>query len=121
MSAATFRRACRLAFFACALGVLVLSLMSPATSDVVSFGWDMANHALAFFALGVLALLGFRAPAGWILAALIGYGVAIEGLQSLTADRSAEWADLLADAIGLAAAWAAVGAGRFAARGSGAR
>ncbi|RZA07387.1 MAG: VanZ family protein, partial [Proteobacteria bacterium] len=33
------------------------------------------------------------------------YGGLIEVLQSLTPDRSAEWADLLADGIGLGVGW----------------
>jgi VanZ family protein len=37
-----------------------------------------------------------------VLAALLAYGGLIEILQSLTPYRSAEWADLLADGLGLA-------------------
>ena len=35
----------------------------------------------------------------------LAYGSMIEVLQSFTPDRMAEWADLLADALGLAVGW----------------
>ncbi|GJG98869.1 VanZ family protein [Cupriavidus pauculus] len=91
----------RLLFAACALGVLVLSLLPPDAPEV-STGWDKSNHLLAF---GVLAVLGVRAWPGraWhVVVGLIAYGGMIEFLQSLTTYRDASWLDLLADGVGIA-------------------
>ena len=96
-------RAC---FWMCVVAVLVLSLMPP-TPHMPSTGWDKANHALAF---AVLAWLGCSAWPGRttrVLCGLLAFGVLIEGLQSLTPYRVAEWADLLADVLGLALGWGA--------------
>ena len=46
-----------------------------------------------------------------LLAGLLAYGALIEVLQSFTPNRSADWRDLVADAVGLALGW---GAGRLA-------
>lgn len=99
----------RWAFWACALAVLVLSLMPP-TPRMPTTGWDKSNHLLAF---GALALLGRQAwprrTVAWLAGLLLAYGGLIEVLQSFTPDRFAEWADLLADTLGilcgLALAW----------------
>ena len=58
----------------------------------------------AMLAFGTLAVLGCRAfprRAVAVLCALLAYGGLIELLQSLTPYRSAEWADWLADGLGL--------------------
>ena len=97
------------AFWACALAVLVLALMPP-TPRMPSTGWDKSNHLLAF---GTLALLGRRAwprrAVAWLAGLLLAYGGLIEILQSFTPDRSAEWADLLADALGIGCGLALAG------------
>lgn len=83
------------------VALLVLSLLPP-SADLPSTGWDKTNHVLGFAALG---WLGHRSWPGRLRATLVGllaYGVLIEGLQSLTPDRSAEFADVIADGIGLA-------------------
>ncbi|WP_338011430.1 VanZ family protein [Cupriavidus sp. IDO] len=90
----------RLLFWPCAIAVLVLSLMPP-TQPMPTTGWDKSNHALAFL---VLALLGRRAYVGrgvGVLFALVAYGGLIELLQGMTSYRDADWADLLADSIGI--------------------
>jgi VanZ family protein len=84
--------------------VALLSLM-PMPPQTASLGWDKANHLLAFAALAVCAVFGFRGrrAALWaVLAALLAFGAAIELLQQLVPNRQAEWADLLADALGIA-------------------
>jgi VanZ like family len=90
----------RWAFWVCALAVLVLSLM-PIVSHMPSTGWDKSNHMLAFAVLIVLGLSGYPGRMVLLLLGLLAYGGLIEVLQSLTPDRFAEWADLLADALGL--------------------
>lgn len=93
----------RLPFWICLVAVLVLSLLPPSI-NMPSTGWDKFNHALAF---GVLALLSSRAYPNHclrLLVLLLAYGGLIEVLQSFTTYRLAEWADLLADGIGLIAA-----------------
>jgi VanZ family protein len=98
------------------LAVLLIAItwlaLSPAPPPTVDTGWDKSNHAMAFAALafvGVWAL--WPRPRQWLLlvVALLAYGGAIEIAQSFVPPRSADWADLLADglgiAIGLVAAW----------------
>ncbi|WP_432259958.1 VanZ family protein [Cupriavidus sp. TMH.W2] len=95
----------RLLFWGCAAAVLVLSLLPP-SQPLPTTGWDKANHMLAFAVLGVL---GRRAYAGhgWaVWLGLLAYGGLIELLQGQTGYRDADWLDLLADCIGLAAGMA---------------
>lgn len=93
-------RLVRMAFWACAIAVLVLSL-APVTTPMPSTGWDKTNHLLAFSTLAFLGRGAFPGRMVAVLGALLAYGGLIEVLQSFTPDRAAEWADLLADAIGL--------------------
>lgn len=87
-------------FCACVLAILVLSLI-PVGPEMPTTGWDKTNHLLGF---GMLAVLGLRA---WpdrklrVWLGLMALGALIEALQSLTAYRSAEWGDWLADVLGL--------------------
>ncbi|MDD5334879.1 MAG: VanZ family protein [Rhodoferax sp.] len=94
-------------FFVCALVVMVLALM-PSPPPMITTGWDKSNHLLAF---GVLAWLGCKAfpqHLAFTLLSLLAYGALIEILQSFTPTRSAEWLDLLADAVGILAGWMVV-------------
>ena len=80
--------------------------LSPAPPDGLDTGWDKLNHASAFAALTVVAVFAFpRSPRSlWLLlAGLLCFGGAIEIAQSFTPTRNAEWGDLLADAVGIAA------------------
>jgi VanZ family protein len=89
-----------------ALSVVTALSLLPLGPDAPTTGWDKTNHLLAF---GWLAIVGCRA---WpqrhaaALAGLLAYGGLIEVLQSFTGYRSAEWGDLLADALGLLLGWA---------------
>lgn len=94
----------RRAFWLCALAVLVLSLM-PTMPHLPSTGWDKSNHLLGFAVLAALGCLAWPGRAARVLLGLLAYGVLIEGLQALTPHRFAEWADLLADAFGVALGW----------------
>lgn len=95
----------RRAFWLCAMAVLVLSLM-PGAERLPSTGWDKSNHLLAFATLALLGCLAWPALVLRLLVALLAYGALIEVLQSFTPTRRAEWADLLADALGLLLGWA---------------
>ena len=94
----------RLTFFACLLAVLVLSLLPQADLPPVNTGWDKADHAFAYLVLGLLGLAAFPGRVVLVFAGLVAFGGAVEMLQGLTTWRFAEWSDLLADVIGLAAA-----------------
>ena len=83
--------------------ITVLALM-PAPPHDLDLGWDKLNHTTAFAALAVCAVFGWRserAAALAVLLALLAFGGAIELLQLQVPNRSAEWADLGADAIGI--------------------
>ncbi len=83
------------------IGWLALSPRPPAGADL---GWDKLNHAGAFAALAAAAYLSLRAARGRpvALSALLAYGGLIEMAQTFVAGRHGEWADLLADAVGIA-------------------
>ncbi len=97
-------RVLRWLFIATALIVMALSL-APLGSDAPSLGWDKANHLVAFAGLALLGCLAYPGHTGIVLVGLLAYGGLIEVLQSFTSYRSAEWADLLADALGLPIGW----------------
>ncbi|MFT6643848.1 MAG: VanZ family protein [Patiriisocius sp.] len=83
----------------CVITWLALTSEPPKTSQII--GWDKANHGLAFF---VLAGLGYfsvlqRNMLVWVLLAT--YGVAIELSQSYLGYRYFEFADMLANCVGI--------------------
>lgn len=87
--------------------LLVISYLalSPAPPKTLDSGWDKLNHLAAFGCLAFCAFYGAGHARGrWLLAplALLGYGVLIELLQSQLPPRSADAADVLADAMGIA-------------------
>ena len=88
-----------------ALAMLALLVLSLAPASVASAlpttGWDKSNHALGFAVLGLLGQWAWPGRTAIVLTALLAYGGLIELLQSLTPDRVAEAADLLADWVGL--------------------
>ncbi len=90
------------------LGAMLLLTLSPAPylKPLSSFTfWDKAEHGLAFAALAWLALLVWPARPLRLLLVLLVFGGAIELLQAATGWRSGEWADWLADGIGLVCGW----------------
>jgi len=85
-----------------AISYLALSPVPPRTLDT---GWDKANHLLAFGSLAFSGYWSLSAPrARWLglPLLLLGYGGLIEILQLQVPGRSGEWADLLADSLGIA-------------------
>jgi VanZ family protein len=80
-------------------------MLLPQPPSGLDSGWDKLNHVLAFagpmFA-GLAALAHPTRRAGLALGlALLAWGGALELLQGQLPPRSGEWADWLADAIGV--------------------
>ena len=90
-----------LGLLAAVVGWLALTPHPPPAADL---GWDKLNHACAFAALAAAACFSLRSararPAA--LLALLAYGGLIEIAQTFVPGRNGEWADLLADAVGIA-------------------
>lgn len=85
-----------------AVGWLALQPRPPASMNL---GWDKLNHGAAFAALAFSAWLGHAASTrrrGLALLALWIYGGLIEVAQTWLPPRQGDWADLLADTVGLA-------------------
>jgi VanZ family protein len=102
--------ALRIGFIAALAALLLLSLLPPSSLPPVQTGWDKADHALAWLALGLLGMLAWPQRKGAVLVGLVAYGGAVELLQGMTGWRQPEWADLLADVLGLVAAVLVFGA-----------
>ena len=86
------------------LAAIAALALTPAPAPELDLGWDKLNHLSAFAALGLCAMLGYRDARGrrlLVLAGLLAYGGLIEVLQLYVPNRSGEWGDLLADAIGI--------------------
>ena len=88
-------------FWGTAIVVLALALAPMQPRSMPDLGSDKINHCLAFATLAVLGRAAYPRHLLALLAGLMAYGGLIEILQSFTATRNAEWADLLADATGL--------------------
>ena len=94
---------------------------APPKIDHELLGWDKFQHALAYAFLTLAAGRAFRRlpiPSGmaWLAAAtyaaLVGGG--LEVLQGISrTGRFADWADLVADLLGILAVLILVGLGRF--------
>lgn len=97
----------RVAFWACLLGVVVLSLtpVQQLPPQVFSL-WDKAQHAGGFVVLTLLGLCAYPHRAMALLVAMLALGVGIEVAQSATGWRYGDVADWVADAVGVAAAYA---------------
>lgn len=97
----------RVAFWACLLGVVVLSLtpVQQLPPQVLNL-WDKAQHAGGFAVLTLLGLWAYPQRAVTLLAAMLALGVGIEVAQSATGWRYGDVADWVADAVGVAAAYA---------------
>lgn len=93
-----------LVLLSCAVSYLALA--PHPEQQPVSLGWDKLNHLLAFVALAAVGALGFVGAWGRLALGLLAFGVLIEVLQGFTPSRSADWNDLLADALGIALGFA---------------
>jgi VanZ family protein len=99
----TRTRPWRWALLLLAAAIAALALL-PAPPKQMDLGWDKLNHLAAFAALGLCAVFGWRSSRAARLSvrlALLAFGGAIELLQLQVPNRSGEWADLGADAIGI--------------------
>lgn len=96
----------RVAFWACLLGVVVLSLtpVQQLPPQVLNL-WDKAQHAGGFAVLTLLGLWAYPQRAVTLLAAMLALGVGIEVAQSATGWRYGDVLDWVADAVGVAAAY----------------
>lgn len=86
------------------MGAICVLAFDPHPPETLDTGWDKLNHGLAFAVLtpcAALALQGLRQR--WLGAALLAgaFGAFIEIVQTQIPDRSGEWEDLLADAVGI--------------------
>lgn len=96
--------------------VAVLSLLpQPPQPPVLT--WDKSHHLLAYGLLMYWFRQSFAPRWGWV-AFLVGLGVALEILQGLSGYRYFEWADMLANTLGVGCGLvlAATPAGRLLAR-----
>lgn len=88
-----------------ALTVLAILYLATAGSprELPSTGLDKINHLLAFAVLAVQWRLAFpRMHRIGVILGLLSYGVLIELIQLPLPHRSAEGADIIADALGVA-------------------
>lgn len=90
-----------------AAAVFVLSLMPD--SGAQGYGWDKANHFIAYAIMSFLFIRAARTPgrpffmtAAGVFLAVLFFGIGVEFFQSLTATRHADGRDVLANAIGSA-------------------
>lgn len=85
--------------------VLVASLAPPRALPSMADGSDKLYHLLGYFVLAAVAVQLFRRGPGlwWVAAGLVLMGIGVEWAQgTLTAQRSADPLDALANAAGVA-------------------
>jgi len=91
----------RVLFWMALFGSYTLSVLPGETVSPLFHWSDKLNHAGAFLVLGFLLRMGWRIGYGQALLLLVAYGGFIEISQLFAIHRSAEWADLGADTIGV--------------------
>ncbi len=93
-------------WYAC--GLLLLALVASLSLMPVPGDGPQVNDKLAHFVTYALLSGWFGllvSSRRWLLSVWLGltaFGIVIEGLQGLTAHRSAEWADVVANGLGAA-------------------
>jgi hypothetical protein len=97
--------AVRAGMFALVSGLILYASLAPAQALPEVSLWDKAEHALAWAGLTLLGL-GFWPGRRWAIAAYaLALGLMVEfGQANMDLGRMGDWRDLLADAIGIAAA-----------------
>lgn len=81
--------------------VLYLALV-PHPPTQADMGWDKLNHLTAFVTLTLVAFQAYARVRWRAAGGLLAFGALIEVLQAFTPTRSTDWADLVADALGIA-------------------
>ncbi len=96
--------------FVLALIAIFILAMIPLPEAITVFSFqDKVEHTCAFVVLMVLGGKGWPARLAAVACGLVAYGLAIEVCQHVfTANRVGDPWDLLADAMGAAAGWAAL-------------
>lgn len=90
------------------LAVCVLSVIPrPPVPDLALLSWDKLNHTLAYaWLMGWFVQCYRLSRQRWLIAfSLVCMGVALEGIQSLTPQRRYEFADMIANTIGVSVAF----------------
>lgn len=91
------------ALLAVELAAICWLAFDPAPPAAAATFGDKINHAAAFAVLAFSARLAWpRGSAAAVWVALLAYGGFIEVVQTFIPGRSGEWADLAADAAGIA-------------------
>ena len=91
-------------FWLCFVALNALALSpAPYIPPLEIFNWwDKAQHAIAFAASAVLAILAYPETSKLRIAfLLIGQGVLIEVLQYFSGYRFGDWQDAVADGVGV--------------------
>jgi VanZ family protein len=107
MKLSSLPRTWRLGLYALACVVLLYMTLAPGR-DVPGVGitWDKAEHSLAWAVLTGAGLL-LSTKRRWAIGVFaFGFGATIEVLQAtMGLGRDGDWHDLLADSVGIAAAY----------------
>ncbi len=93
-----------------AVGIVTITIYSVTAFDPGHFAahvWDKLGHFLAYFGVGIIGFLAATTARHRLQIAIgmLVLGLALEILQFYTPTRQFEWADWLADAMGVALAF----------------
>jgi VanZ family protein len=108
MSSTTPSLVWKLSFWSLLVLTLWLSLIPVSQLPSELHFWDKAEHALGFAGLGFLGCLSYPGRTRWVVVGLVLFGAAVECAQALTGWRTGDWADWVADCVGLALGMAAL-------------
>ncbi|MGB1190652.1 MAG: VanZ family protein [Pseudomonadales bacterium] len=103
----TFSVAARVLLLTAVALILWLALTPNPPRAGGLFDLDKVNHIVAFFVLAALMEYAFPYLKAWSikLLPLVAFGVSIELLQFWIGYRYFEWADMVADGVGLMLFW----------------
>lgn len=92
---------CRIGFFVALVAVVAGSIVPNAWLSGSVPPNDKLTHMAGYFALAMLAAMGWPRLRGLALVGLPLLGLALEGAQTLTPARSFSWLDAGANAVGI--------------------